>query len=384
MDITEKAKSFVIDFFGREVNPKLSFHNLTHTIDVVRQSELIGEEEQLSNAEMKAVLIAAWFHDVGYMTQPDNHEEASITIVCSFFEDNPVNVEIQNLTQRCIAATKRDAMPESLPEKVIRDADSSHIGSEHFLSLSKKLRKELISCNNVDISALEYWMKTLDFLENHQFYTRYAKRQFQSMKEINIAKVRELTSKLRQKEVKEDTIKERTTTKGIETMFRITANNQMRLTAIADKKANILISINSILVSVSALVASKQSFLGGVLTFPVIILFIFSLLSMIFAILSCRPKLSSPKYNETSLKQREVNLLFFGNFSQLTFASYDKSVKEMMHDYDYLYSSMIKDQYYLGKSLFRKYKLLRIAYNVFMYGFILAAITFLIVNLTFK
>jgi hypothetical protein len=55
---------------------------------------------------------------------------------------------------------------------------------------------------------------------------------------------------------------------------------------------------------------------------------------------------------------------------------YDWAMKEMMKDKDYLYGSMIKDIYFLGVVLARKYKLLRISYSIFMYGLIGAIIAF--------
>ena len=49
---------------------------------------------------------------------------------------------------------------------------------------------------------------------------------------------------------------------------------------------------------------------------------------------------------------------------------------ELMKDKDYLYSSMTKDLYFLGKVLNRKYKLLRLTYLVFMVGIIVSVISF--------
>jgi hypothetical protein len=57
---------------------------------------------------------------------------------------------------------------------------------------------------------------------------------------------------------------------------------------------------------------------------------------------------------------------------------YEWSMKEMMKDGDYLYGSLIKDIYYLGIVLGKKYKYLRIAYTIFMYGFVLSILSFII------
>jgi len=71
-----------------------------------------------------------------------------------------------------------------------------------------------------------------------------------------------------------------------------------------------------------------------------------------------------------------VNLLFFGNFYNMEMEDYEWAVKEMMDDPNYLYSSMIRDQYSLGKVISQKYKLLRIAYTIFMIGLILSSVLF--------
>ena len=55
---------------------------------------------------------------------------------------------------------------------------------------------------------------------------------------------------------------------------------------------------------------------------------------------------------------------------------YEWGMKEMMNDNDYLYGSMIKDIYFHGKVLAKKYHYLRISYNIFMYGLIFAILTF--------
>lgn len=57
---------------------------------------------------------------------------------------------------------------------------------------------------------------------------------------------------------------------------------------------------------------------------------------------------------------------------------YTWAMKEVMKDKDYLYESMIKDLYYLGMVLNRKYKLLRITYSIFMIGILVSVAAFVI------
>jgi hypothetical protein len=62
---------------------------------------------------------------------------------------------------------------------------------------------------------------------------------------------------------------------------------------------------------------------------------------------------------------------------------FEWGMKEMMNDSEYLYGSMIKDFYYLGIVLGKKYKYLRICYNIFMYGMIVVIAAYVIAILTY-
>ncbi len=105
------------------------------------------------------------------------------------------------------------------------------------------------------------------------------------------------------------------------------------------------------------------------------ILIVACLSSLVAAILSTRPIILKGEFTEEDLQNKRVNLLFFGNFFNTLFKDYEKAVKEMMRDEDQVYSVMIMDQYSQGKVLAKKFKLLRIAYDIFMYGFILFIVT---------
>ena len=111
--------------------------------------------------------------------------------------------------------------------------------------------------------------------------------------QANLQRVKELVEEETVKEGKKQGKKKQkqNTDKGVESMFRLTASNQMRLSSIGDKKANILISINSILISVSAAVATRRAVDYNEFLPALVVLFLSSLISLIFAILSCRPEL---------------------------------------------------------------------------------------------
>ena len=58
---------------------------------------------------------------------------------------------------------------------------------------------------------------------------------------------------------------------------------------------------------------------------------------------------------------------------------YSWAMEEMLGDRDYLYSSVVKDNYFLGLVLAKKYRYLRIAYNIFMWGLIVSILAFAVI-----
>ncbi len=98
------------------------------------------------------------------------------------------------------------------------------------------------------------------------------------------------------------------------------------------------------------------------------------LTAIVLAILATRPNVSSGVFTDDDVLGRKTNLLFFGNFHKMKLDRYDWAMKEMMKDGEYLYGSMIKDIYFLGVVLGKKYKLLRLCCTTFMIGFVLSII----------
>ena len=170
------------------------------------------------------------------------------------------------------------------------------------------------------------------------------------------------------------------TSKGIQTMLRLTSSNHLKLSEIADHKANILITVNSIIISVilSVLLRKLQDKGNEYLAIPTIIFLIVAVTTIVISILATRPKVSGGTFTEQDLKDKKINLLFFGNFHRTTLDIYANAMRTMMNDPEYLYNSMVKDIFYLGVVLGWKYKLLRLAYNVFMVGIICSVIAFAI------
>jgi E3 ubiquitin-protein ligase DOA10 len=112
------------------------------------------------------------------------------------------------------------------------------------------------------------------------------------------------------------------------------------------------------------------------LMIPTILFLTSSVITVVIAILATRPKLTEGTFTKEDIQQKRTNLLFFGNFYKSSLEDYSWAMDEMLHDKDYLYGTIVKDIYFLGIVLGRKYRLLRTAYNIFMVGLVVAVLAF--------
>lgn len=201
---------------------------------------------------------------------------------------------------------------------------------------------------------------------------REAKRRKQELEEQE----RKTKLALAEEKVVGKAIKEKTPERGIETMFRVVSKNQMELSAMADNKANIMISINALIVGVVLTNLISKLDDNPYLTIPALLILVVCLSTIIVATIATRPKVTSGMFTREQVQEKKVNLLFFGNFYNMKLPDYEEGMNAMLNDREYLYGSMIKDNYFLGQVLGRKYKYLRLSYNIFMYGLVVAVIVF--------
>jgi len=164
----------------------------------------------------------------------------------------------------------------------------------------------------------------------------------------------------------------------------LTSKNHIDISGMADSKANIMISINSIIISVLLGSLMQKLDSNPHLIPPTIILLIVTLFSIVYSILSLRPNITSGKFSKEDIANQKTNLLFFGNFHKMTREDYHWGMNRLMENSSFLYSNLIDDIFFLGVVLAKKYKYLRAAYNIFMYGIIVAVIAFVVAILFFE
>ena len=184
------------------------------------------------------------------------------------------------------------------------------------------------------------------------------------MEELNIDK--EALKKLKKKLAKVSPRSER----GVETLFRLLSKNQYTLNTMIDTKSNILISINALILSLILGTVMSQFDEDPHLIYPVILILITNLASIAYAIFATRPELIHGN-------EETRNIMFYGNFQNMEESEYIDNLTSLMNEGDELYKTIAKDTYYLGKTMDRKFKLLRKSFNIFLIGIILSVIAFL-------
>ncbi|MGI9329479.1 MAG: Pycsar system effector family protein [Gammaproteobacteria bacterium] len=164
--------------------------------------------------------------------------------------------------------------------------------------------------------------------------------------------------------------------RGIETLFRVTYQNHIQLSQLADGKANTLISINGVIISIVIAVVSPQLDTLGQVVAPALALLVGCTVSLTFAVIASRPRLSKADEQAGARGADDLNLLFFGEFTRMSTEDFRRAMRDVMADRDQVYDNMIKQLHSMGHVLEQKYKRLQIAYSSFLTTLILSVALF--------
>lgn len=392
--LAKEAQAFVNETFAKELPAKLTYHSLRHTEAVVKECRLLAPAADLGPDDTEALLLAAWFHDTGYLDVYDGHEFRSMERAGAWLAGHGVGAGRVQLIKDLIKATHRGSVPETELQKLLVDADMSNLARDDFRSSAELLRTEWELVLGKTYSNPEWAELQLNFMLAHKYHSDAGKDRYKKDFKKNLEEQRDQLKKTEKKKKKKTQEQNETFAepkRGIETMFRTMYGNHMKLSDMADKKAGMMIQLNAVLISVIiTYLGAKMGKAGNlaplmgnnpVLGIPISILLATALGSVTTAILSAQPDVTAFKWLKKSpqiASNRRVNLLFFGNFTKLSLDNFQGGMRELMRQKEAIYTNMVTDVYYLGEVLARKYGLLRTSYTIFMVGLILTALSFAI------
>jgi hypothetical protein len=393
---------------------KVVYHNIKFAnryqghIDAISHCKSVSEENR-QLGKLAGWIIAASFGnlkvEVGKNKKPKyNLEEEVSKTIGEFSIKQNIPEEISTTIKLAIREMDSSA-PTNTLSKLLTDAKNLDLVVGKNKKNLEKLYEELL-LHGANLSKGNWNKYALNVLQNIDFHTPICsadakpklqtliselekeKKQIKKQSDLALRKqfsideteLKQLKKNLENSSGRDD--------RGIQTMFRITSRNHYTLNEMVDKKANIMITINAIILSILVGGFISQVTDHGHIHFdsydvPVLIMTLTATLSIMFAILAIRPDVTHGHFSEEDIRNKKGNLLFFGNFHSMDEKDFEWGFLEMMNDQDFLYSSMIKDLYYLGKVLERKYRQIRKSLTIFLYGIITSIVTLFIMKLVF-
>lgn len=189
--LVEQARLHVRRHFARHIPKWMAFHDLEHTLSVVRAAQDIGAGMGLSSDQLRTLEVAALFHDTGYASAYRGHEKKSVMLAKAFLKQQRASAALVNQVSALILSTRMGVRPRTPMQRVLRDADSAKAGQVDFHEKSERLRAELGHVRRKPIPAHAWNAENLTYLRHHRFHTAYAERRFAKQKAFNLRKLTE-------------------------------------------------------------------------------------------------------------------------------------------------------------------------------------------------
>lgn len=377
INIIQLSSDYVMELFAEQLSPDLRYHSVEHTESVRETALLLANHYNLSQEEKELLEIASIFHDSGYVKVYTGHEEVSQEIAEAFLQKHQYPSEKIKTVNSLIGATKLITPPSNLREEIIKDSDLNNLGRKKYMQTIANLRYELDTFLGIKHTTEDWYKTNLKFIDEHSYYTDYAKQLFDKKKKSNRKKVKtaleELIAPKKKIAPKNKGINGN---RSAQMMFKTALRNHIDLTSIADNKANIMLSVNALIITITISILGSKVDTNGHLILPGIVLLATSVVSIIYATLATRPIKTKGLTELDKINSGPTNLFFYGNFYKMPFENYKEGVQIVIQDDSKLDDSITSDLYYLGRALGVKFARLRTCYNVFAVGLTLTAIAF--------
>lgn len=388
-ELLREVALYVRDYYKDHFSDQYSFHNYERTVNIVRICDALAVNMHLDNEILKINHLAAWFLELGYSRNYINYQEDSISLAKEFLKTKGADCELMRQVEESILSTRVPQQPVTLMSQIMCDACMYHLGSKDAYQQMDALRAEIAAIAQKEFTEEEWLQLNAKMIADHFYFTAGARDMFQKRKEKLLGQLQDkLKAKKNEKTSPQDIDKivvekladddDFKLERGVETFFRITERRHMELSKNAHDKASLLISVNSIVLSIVLSVLFTKLEDNKYLLLPTLLLVITCTSTIIFAILSTRPRLIDGNSTDKPVDDHEINILFFGDFSKLSITEYRKEMKSTYQNRNELYDSITKDIYYQGIILASKYRYIKISYNIFMYGFIITILSFIV------
>ena len=167
------------------------YHTLEHAKTVAEAAGEIGVACGLSKEDLEVVILAAWFHDTGYLERIEGHEDRSVELATSFLGGKGYAQDRVAKVAGCIRATKMPQNPKNLIEEVLCDADIAHLASKDFLESTERVRYEIEHHMSRKLTEIDWLSMNTNFVASHRYRTDCARSKYAQGQADNLKVLRE-------------------------------------------------------------------------------------------------------------------------------------------------------------------------------------------------
>jgi predicted metal-dependent HD superfamily phosphohydrolase len=178
-------KAAILNKLNKELPKQYYYHSFDHTVDMHDAAARIADYENISADDKEFVLVAALFHDAGFIINRDEHEMHSCNIAKEML--SAFNYSLDEIETVChiIMATKMPVSPKNKLEEIICDADLDYLGRDDFKEIGDLLFRELKEGGA--LHEREEWNQIqIRFLTNHRYFTSFGKVNREDKKQENL------------------------------------------------------------------------------------------------------------------------------------------------------------------------------------------------------
>jgi predicted metal-dependent HD superfamily phosphohydrolase len=185
----ESAKKYILKKLERELDPRLTYHSVDHTLDVLESAVRLAEMEDIPPEDLVLLKTACLFHDSGMLVTYRGHEEASIEICRQTLPAYGYTEEQTDTICRMILTTKLPQCASAHLDKILCDADLDYLGRSDFFMIAHRLKYEWDTLKIYPTTLQEWYKIQRDFLSAHRYFTVSALKLRQSYKMENLNQV---------------------------------------------------------------------------------------------------------------------------------------------------------------------------------------------------
>lgn len=197
--LSEVCRNFeqkAYDLLVQQLPYNFTYHNIQHTFSVVRAMadmfEISPDVESSDNFACMGIIAAAW-HDTGYIVRYPNNEECAVDLFSDFCIKSTLQIEVAQVEEICEAILETNLSKDPITPlgKLLRDADLSSLGDRDFITTSNNLRVEWEQredfCMNGTAKDYRKWRdQQYSFLLNHKWLTSEGEKLFGGIHKQNI------------------------------------------------------------------------------------------------------------------------------------------------------------------------------------------------------